>query len=333
MGESFVALAGNQDAMSFNPAGLGVIHGARLSYALRKFDWYSLLDEFKYHQVNGALQTPYINFGFSHSRFNQGEFVVSTSQSPEGIGTGKLFDYSLAIGFGRRFGDNWDFGFSLKKFDYGLRRVSGTVSDPEITGPFLVDLGLIYSHRITSERESVVQSFSVGSALQHLGGKVKSTIPTFAGTRTIESSLPHYLRIGFMYGLTVAGETDESLQPLSVSCGGEYRTFLNGSDTQSASKDFWGFGLEMKAMEIVSVRLSGFVNPYSSVYGVKGVPALRYGLGLSLPFQKLGASPPITVQFDYAGIPSQISNDFIGSRQTKTMQVFSVSVAYENEIF
>ncbi|HEX9657738.1 MAG TPA: hypothetical protein VGB89_12595, partial [Bacteroidota bacterium] len=239
----------------------------------------------------------------------------------------------LAIGFGRRFGDNWDFGFSLKKFDYGLRRVSGTVSDPEITGPFLVDLGLIYSHRITSERESVVQSFSVGSALQHLGGKVKSTIPTFAGTRTIESSLPHYLRIGFMYGLTVAGETDESLQPLSVLVSGEYRTFLNGSDTQSASKDFWGFGLEMKAMEIVSVRLSGFVNPYSSVYGVKGVPALRYGLGLFLPFQKLGASPPITVQFDYAGIPSQISNDFIGSRQTKTMQVFSVSVAYENEIF
>ena len=304
-----------------------------MSYALRKFDWYSLLDEFKYHQVNGALQTPYINFGFSYSRFNQGEFVVSTSQSPEGIGTGKLFDYSLAIGFGRRFGENWDVGVGLKTYDICLEKLSGDVPVLETTKPFLVDLGFIYSSEIANDQPLFTHSFSVGAAIQNLGGKLKSENSSFSGREESETSLPQYVRVGFTFTIGVSAETGESLQTFSVLASGEYRTFLNGSDGQSHQKDFWGFGLEMKAMKIVSVRLSGFVNPYSSVYGTKGVPALRYGFGISLPFQKLGTSLPITIQIDYAGIPPQISNSYIGSQEPKTMHAFSMSVAYENEIF
>jgi len=333
MGESSVALRGNQNALMFNPAGLGGIRGAHVSYSLRRFDWTTFLDKAKYLQVSGVVETPYVNAGFSYNRLKLGEVIVSTPQFPEGTGTAEIFDYMLALGFGKRLGDNWDVGIGLKTYDICLEKLSGDVPVLETTKPFLVDLGFIYSSEIANDQPLFTHSFSVGAAIQNLGGKLKSENSSFSGREESETSLPQYVRVGFTFTIGVSAETGESLQTFSVLASGEYRTFLNGSDGQSHQKDFWGFGLEMKAMEIVSVRLSGFVNPYSSVYGTKGVPALRYGFGISLPFQKLGTSLPITIQIDYAGIPPQISNSYIGSQEPKTMHAFSMSVAYENEIF
>jgi len=334
MGESFVALTGNQNSMMFNPAGLGAIRGAQVLYSLRELDWYDLLDDFIYRQVNATVGTPYVNLGISYNRQSTGVVAITTAQFPEGTGTARIFNHTFAVGFGKRFGPNWDLGMNLKMYDFGHEVLSGDVGELKTTPAYVVDLGCIYSAQIATDLQSATQSVSFGTAIQNLGTKLKTEVSVDSVQRALQDeSLPQYVRVGFTYEFKVPGENGESLRPFSVLASGEWRTFLNASDFQSGSKDFWGFGLEMKLMEIVTVRLSGFVNAYSSVYGKKGDPALRYGFGVSLPLQRFGAGVPLTIQFDYAGIPPQISNEFIGSRQTKTMQVFSISVAYENEIF
>ena len=331
MGESFVALTANPDALMFNPAGLAGFRGTEVSFALRRFDWSHAID-FRYFQAGGTVQTPFVNIGFLYNRFTSGELRGSTPQFPEGTGIAKAYNYALAIGLGKRFGDNWDIGVAFKTYDTGLTKVSGDVQETETSRPFLFDLGFIYSNRIPTEAESFSHAFSVGAAMQNIGGKLKSSTLSSYETDN-EMSLAQYLRFGVTYSATVQGNESESLDPISILVSGEYRTFTNGAESQSSQKDFWGFGVEIRAFEIFAVRVSGYINPYGSVYGMKGTPALRYGLGLSLPLHKMSTTLPILVQVDYAGIPPQISNGYIGSQQPVTMRAFSISVRYVNELF
>jgi len=332
MGESFVALTGNQNAMMFNPAGLGAICGSQASYSLRRFDWWSFLENFKFQQINGTVETPYVNIGFLYNRYTSGQLIFSLIG--DSSRTIEYFEYALAVALGRRFGSNWDVGFSLKTYDIGLHYLTPGGRELNTTKPILVDFGFIYSSTIGADTQGLAQSFSMAVAVQNLGGKLKNTYPSILGSPSaVETSLPQYVRVGFTYGAVIHGRIVESLTPLSVLLSGEYRTFLNGSDSQKHEKDYWGFGLELKGMEILSVRLSGFIDPIGSVYGRKGVPSLRYGLGVSIPFQKIGVPFPLIVQFDFAGIPPQAGNSFIQSFKTKTMNAYSISVAYENGIF
>ena len=334
LAESFVALTGNYNALMYNPAGLGAIRGVRFSYLSRKFDWTSFLDDAKYYAVAGTVQTPFVNVGFIYNRFNLGEVFFSTPENPRGIGKGEVYNYALGVGLGKRVSDHWDIGIGFKTFDFGWNKVSGDIPTLTTSRPFLIDAGFIYSNQITAEQQSFVQEYSIGFALQNVGGKIKSTTRYISGTtNTSESGLPQYLRFGFTYSLTIPGQNSESLQPFSMLVSGEYRTFTNGADFQSSQKDFWGLGIELKAIEIFSARFSAYINPYSSVYGKKGIPALRYGFGVSLPLQRLGSSLPIVVYLDYAGIPPQISNGFGDNDKIQTMHSFAASLQYVNELF
>jgi hypothetical protein len=318
----------------YNPAGLGAIRGVQFSYSVRKFNWTSFLDDFKYHALTGTLQTPFVNIGFIYSRFHQGEVGFSTPQDPMGSGKAEFYNHILGFGLGKRIGNHWDIGIGFKTFDFGWNKVSGDIPTLATSRPFLFDAGFIYSNQITAEQQSFVQEYSIGFALQNVGGKIKSTTRYTSGTtNTSESGLPQYLRFGFTYSLTIPGQSGESLQPFSMLVSGEYRTFTNGADFQSSQKDFWGLGIELKAIEIFSARLSGYVNPYSSVYGRKGVPALRYGFGVSLPLLRLGSTLPMTIHLDYAGIPPQISNGFGDNDKIQTMHSFAASLQYVNELF
>jgi hypothetical protein len=138
--------------------------------------------------------------------------------------------------------------------------------------------------------------------------------------------LPRYLRLGFTYSFALLHDSDYRYDPLSILITGEYRNLLNAYPNNG--KDFWGFGMETKFFDLVALRLGGFTQPYESINGTRGLPALRYGLGLNLPLSRLGVDEPLTVKLDYSGMPQQFSFEYALTNQ----KVLSIEVVYNIEI-
>jgi len=100
IGESGVALADNANAVFWNPAGIAFLDGSEVSFThsnwLPQFGLDLFYEYATYRQyfpsLNGHLFTSitYMNFG---------EFVRTSSMSPEPIGTFKSFDAAFTVGY------------------------------------------------------------------------------------------------------------------------------------------------------------------------------------------------------------------------------------------
>jgi len=100
IGESGVALADNANAVFWNPAGIAFLDGSEVSFThsnwLPQFNLDLFYEYATYRQyfpsLNGHLFTSitYMNFG---------EFVRTSSMSPDAIGTFKSFDAALTVGY------------------------------------------------------------------------------------------------------------------------------------------------------------------------------------------------------------------------------------------
>lgn len=100
IGESGVALADNANASFWNPAGLAFLDGSEISFTHSNWLPQFGLDLF-YEYASYRQYIPSFNGSISASitYMNFGEFVRTSSQSPEPIGTFKSFDAALAIGY------------------------------------------------------------------------------------------------------------------------------------------------------------------------------------------------------------------------------------------
>lgn len=100
IGESGVAIADNANAVFWNPAGIAFLDGSEVSLThsnwLPQFGLDLFYEYATYRQyvpsLNGSIFTSitYMNFG---------EFVRTSSQSPDPIGTFKSFDAALTLGY------------------------------------------------------------------------------------------------------------------------------------------------------------------------------------------------------------------------------------------
>lgn len=100
IGESGVAIADNANAVFWNPAGIAFLDGSEVSFThsnwLPQFGLDLFYEYATYRQyfpsLNGSIFTSitYMNFG---------EFVRTSSQSPDPIGTFKSFDAALTVGY------------------------------------------------------------------------------------------------------------------------------------------------------------------------------------------------------------------------------------------
>lgn len=176
IGESGSGLADNSAAIFWNPAGIAFLTGSEFSFThsnwLPQFNLDLFYDYATYYQyvpdLSGSL-TASITF------MNFGEFVRTSENSPDPIGTFRSFDAALTLGYATKLSNDWGLGFNFRLIhsrlsDAGAGKekgegVSTTVSfdvatmwRPEhLEIPFLGDVG---------------NNFSLGFNLSNLGPKI-----------------------------------------------------------------------------------------------------------------------------------------------------------------
>ncbi len=115
IGESGVALADNANAVFWNPAGIAFLDGSEVSFThsnwLPQFGLDLFYEYATYRQyfpsLNGHLFTSitYMNFG---------EFVRTSSMSPEPIGTFKSFDAAFTVGYATKLTQSFGVGGNFR---------------------------------------------------------------------------------------------------------------------------------------------------------------------------------------------------------------------------
>ena len=330
MGESFVAVHSLSSIM-YNPAGLAGGPGASFSFSRRNLNFANSTDLFRYITFTGAIATPFADFGLFYSRFIQGELTVTTASSPEGIGTVNLADYTLGLTAARNITGGLDGGVTVKTYRFVEDVVSGRPPTHSSNAPVLVDLGLIYSYKGDLINGSGNFTISGGASLQNFGTDFKPLASASNGGASSEviQPVPRYLRCGIAYAMNVSPMTTGGLTPFSLLVTAEYRNFLNGYD--EASRKFWGFGGEVTLFEVITGRIGGLVQPFSNIYGDRGDPNIRIGLGLSLPMERFGVNTPLIFSLDYGVIPLNTELPFV-SVTNSLLHDFSIGVRYINPL-
>ncbi|NJD22325.1 MAG: type IX secretion system outer membrane channel protein PorV [Melioribacter sp.] len=115
IGESGSGLADNSAAIFWNPAGIAFLTGSEFSFThsnwLPAFNLDLFYDYATYRQyiedLNGSVtaSVTYMNFG---------EFVRTSSNSPDPIGTFKSFDAALTLGYATKLSSNWGLGLNFR---------------------------------------------------------------------------------------------------------------------------------------------------------------------------------------------------------------------------
>lgn len=326
MGESFVAVEGNLNAFVYNPAGLARLRGANIAYAFRPQDWFTLEGNMRQWQASATLESPIAVFGFSYSRFNFGDFV-RTNSSGLVIGTFSSYEHTFSLAAATAFDCGISVGAAIKTWNFVNLPIT-SVGNPEgsiendKTLPMVFDLGI--NHTSTFGDAGTKQTMTVGTSIQNFGSNFKAT-DRLTGY-TASTQLARFFRAGVAHTFAL-DETKEELTPLRTLATIEYRKHLNGFT--SAASDYYGFGIEVTILELASLRGGGYLSE-TAFFGYRGRLALRYGFGLSIPFQKLGTSIPIRLQGDYAAVPADPGGAlFVRS----TVHQYSIAVHYTNDVF
>ena len=116
IGESGSGLADNSAAIFWNPAGIAFLTGSEISFTHSKWLPAFNLDDLFYEyatyrqyieDLNGSVtaSVTYMNFG---------EFVRTSSNSPEPIGTFRSFDAALTLGYATKLSNDWGLGFNFR---------------------------------------------------------------------------------------------------------------------------------------------------------------------------------------------------------------------------
>lgn len=176
IGESGSGLADNSAAVFWNPAGIAFLTGSEISLThskwLPQFNLDIFYDYLTYRQyiedIDGSVTA-------SITYMNYGEFVRTSSASPDPIGTFRSFDAALTLGYATKLSSDWGVGMNFRIIHSRLsdkpteneqgKGVATTVSfdiagmwrPQELNLPFIGDFG---------------NRFSVGINLSNLGPKI-----------------------------------------------------------------------------------------------------------------------------------------------------------------
>lgn len=332
VGESFVAVRGNRHALTYNPAGISGIEGLSVSFSRRNFNYSDIASDWKYIVFTGTFSSPIADFGIVYNRFHIGEFVITTPESPDEVGRGKLSDYLLGLSAGIEIMNGIEAGLQVKTFRPVLELTAGSYQLPTFNNPLLLDLGVIGSIDGQFTNTSIGYSLAGGIAVQNYGTDMRTEEPPSTSQwRPVKRylSLPRTLRTGIAFSISTPQFPELGVSPLSILITGEYRLIVNSR--LSPKENFWGFGAELTVLEIFTGRIGGFMPSHSSIYGVKGSPSLRSGAGVRVPLGLMGLREPISLRVDYAAIPLNTQIPFFRFLNT-TLHAFSLNVVYENDL-
>ena len=176
IGESGSGLADNSAAIFWNPAGIAFLTGSEVSLThsnwLPQFNLDLYYDYATYRQyiedLNGSV-TASVTF------MNFGEFVRTSSQSPDPIGTFRSFDAALTLGYATKLSNDWGMGFNFRLIHSRLadkpteqEQGSGVATSVSFDvaamwRPAVFEIPLI---------GDIGGSFSIGANLSNLGPKI-----------------------------------------------------------------------------------------------------------------------------------------------------------------
>ncbi|MCK4665376.1 PorV/PorQ family protein [Candidatus Dependentiae bacterium] len=151
MGDAFVSLTNDANAIYWNPAGLTKVEGTSISFTHQ-----DLITDIAYEYIGGAFKLDFGTLGFGVSYLHMGDIDKTTAVEPDG--TGETFtstDMAIAVAAAKMFGDI-SFGLSLKY-------ISEKIDDASASTPAL-DIGLGYMMN---------ENLSLGLAITNIGGTLK----------------------------------------------------------------------------------------------------------------------------------------------------------------
>ena len=230
MGSAFVAVANDESAFYWNPAGLAKLDGVGIlfdhTYWLASVGYNYLAASYNLGSMGTA--------GFSLTASSYGDMKVTTVDDPEG--TGQVFtasDIAFSLGYGLNLTDNFSIGFNPKI-------IHQSIWDAGATG-FAMDIGILYK----TPFDGIMLGMSVsnfGTKMQMEGQSLLVTydpdqtttgnngnIPAYLGTDAW--SLPLNFRVGLaytpistdMHKFTIDVDAQHPIDNYeSVNVGGEY---------------------------------------------------------------------------------------------------------------
>jgi hypothetical protein len=278
MGDSFVAVADDASAVSWNPAGLAFVEGrynVTLMHTQLVPDWEDVYYEYvAYAQRVEGLGT----IGASVVYLTYGKQIATEPDSPDPIGEFRSYEVVPSVAYGTTIGDDLAVGLNLKFVYVYLAPEKYTQNQQKGAGTtFAADVGALY--RMWEGK------LRVGGAIQHVG-------PRIAYIDEEQSDpLPRNLKVGASYmllndemnELTIAGEYNKSLVIVEditdpsvgviLNVGAEYRYYDLLAlrigyvhDKDGEIKDFaFGMGLSYKhwAFDVANVpQAEGLKRPF-----------------------------------------------------------------------
>ncbi len=198
MGESGAGLADNSAAIFWNPAGIAFLSGTELSIThsnwLPQFHLDLFYDYLTYRQYvpdwDGSVtaSVTYMNFG---------EFVRTSADSPDPIGTFRSFDAALTLGYATKVSEDWGLGFNFRIIH---SRLSDKPTEQEtgsgVATSVSFDIAGMWRPKtlyIPFTDENIGGRLSIGANLSNLGPKI------YYIDQAQADPIPTNFRLGFAY--------------------------------------------------------------------------------------------------------------------------------------
>lgn len=283
LGESYVAATDGIQSIYWNPAGLLTAddRALELSFSHRP-----------------ELATDFLNYEYGTIGYqSNARSAIAANFSYVDFGPcmplpEHSFSYSLGVSIAHLLAKGVIAGITIKRITQKR--------PPASDNAFAVDFGLLYQIKNVLSTNASQGQLNLGASLSNLGEKAGF----FEGQ---EDPLPQFLRVGFAYqasSRTTWGET--GLSNLAALFSFEYQNLLNEIEAIDENIWEWGGGVELRLLELIALRL-GYHERHpvtrQTLIGKTFETGGTFGLGLNLPLEKLGASLPLRLQFDYAKAP------------------------------
>ncbi len=195
MGDAGTGIADNANAIYWNPSGLAFQTGKEVY--LTHAQWLP--------QFNSDLFYEYITFKWNDEEkfggtigaqiifLNLGQFIYTTEQSPDPLGTFHSFEYSIALSYATKLSPDWGFGGTVRYIQSSLSPL--TVGQEKTTGigrSVSFDISAMWRPD-TTFIEELANRLAVGFNIANIGPKVKYVDVQQA------DPLPTILRVGTSY--------------------------------------------------------------------------------------------------------------------------------------
>ncbi|HEY9167610.1 MAG TPA: PorV/PorQ family protein [Candidatus Kryptonia bacterium] len=280
MGSAFVAIANDESAFYWNPAGLARIDGVGIM-----FDHTNWLAQVGYNFLAASYNLGSIGtVGVSFTSSSYGDMKVTTVDNPEG--TGQIFtatDIAFSLGYGINLTNDFAIGFNPKVVYQSIWEASAT--------GLAMDLGVLYR----TPFEGIILGMSIsnfGTKMQMQGGSLLVTYDPDLSTIGNNGKIPAYLGTD-SWSLPLTFRVGVAYSPISTNL----HKFTIDIDALHPSDNYESVdvGGEYVFDDIVSIRggyksmfLSNSEESYTLGFGLKQVMFGNVAIALDYAYEDFG---------------------------------------------